>query len=75
MVAKSDETSETAPRARIFISYSRKDMPFADRLDAALHKHNGVGFADQRLDAFPPVLEGINLGAIGFDQQIAALTE
>src|ERR1700726_2773399 len=36
MVAKSDETSETAPRARIFISYSRKDMPFADRLDAAL---------------------------------------
>src|ERR1700731_5017225 len=36
MVAKSDETSETAPRARIFISYSRKDMPFADPLDAAL---------------------------------------
>src|ERR1700687_4537513 len=36
MVAKSDETSETAPRARIFISYSRKDMAFADRLEAAL---------------------------------------
>ena len=36
MVAKSDETSEAAPTARIFISYSRKDMAFADRLEAAL---------------------------------------
>lgn len=36
MIAKSDETSEAAPTARIFISYSRKDMAFADRLDAAL---------------------------------------
>src|SRR3984893_3391717 len=36
MVAKSGATSETALTARVFISYSRKDMPFADRLDAAL---------------------------------------
>ena len=36
MVAKSDETSEAAPKARVFISYSRKDMAFADRLEAAL---------------------------------------
>src|ERR1700732_5267329 len=36
MVAKSVETSEAALTARVFISYSRKDMPFADRLDAAL---------------------------------------
>jgi hypothetical protein len=27
---------ESAPKARIFISYSRKDMAFADRLEAAL---------------------------------------
>ena len=36
MIAKSDETSEAAPTAKIFISYSRKDMAFADRLEAAL---------------------------------------
>src|ERR1700737_2545399 len=36
MVAKSDETSEAGPTGRIFISYSRKDMAFADRLEAAL---------------------------------------
>jgi hypothetical protein len=36
VVAKSDETSEAAPTARVFISYSRKDMAFADRLEAAL---------------------------------------
>jgi tetratricopeptide (TPR) repeat protein len=36
MVAQSDEAPEAAPTARVFISYSRKDMAFADRLDAAL---------------------------------------
>ena len=36
MVAKSDETPDAAPTARIFISYSRKDMAFADRLEGAL---------------------------------------
>ena len=36
MIAKSDETSEAAPTARVFISYSRKDMAFADRLELAL---------------------------------------
>jgi hypothetical protein len=28
------------------------------------HEHDGVGFADQRHDAFPPILEGIDHGAI-----------
>src|SRR3984957_3766280 len=36
MVAQSDEAPQAAPTARIFISYSRKDMAFADRLEGAL---------------------------------------
>ena len=28
------------------------------------HEHHRVGFADQRLDTLPPILEGINLGAV-----------
>ena len=28
------------------------------------HEHHGVGAADQRLDALPPILEGIDFGAI-----------
>ena len=36
MVAQSDEAPEAVPTARIFISYSRKDMAFADRLETAL---------------------------------------
>jgi hypothetical protein len=32
---------DSAPRARVFISYSRKDMAFADRLEAAL-KTRGI---------------------------------
>ena len=36
MAAQSDEASATAPTARIFISYSRKDLAFADRVEAAL---------------------------------------
>ncbi len=31
-----EQALNAEPRARIFISYSRKDMAFADRLDAAL---------------------------------------
>ena len=34
------------------------------------HKHDRVGFADQRLNALPPILEGINLGAV--DQRLEA---
>jgi len=34
--AKGESANETGPKARIFISYSRKDMAFADRLEAAL---------------------------------------
>ena len=36
MVAEAEGTGEAGPKARIFISYSRKDMAFADRLEAAL---------------------------------------
>jgi hypothetical protein len=36
VVARSDEAPQAAPTARIFISYSRKDMAFADRLEGAL---------------------------------------
>src|SRR5215831_14905651 len=31
-----DQGKESVPKARVFISYSRKDIVFADRLDAAL---------------------------------------
>jgi len=34
--ANVESANETGPKARIFISYSRKDMAFADRLEAAL---------------------------------------
>ena len=36
MVADAGRAPDSKPKARIFISYSRKDMGFADRLDAAL---------------------------------------
>jgi len=36
MAADSEHAREADSKARIFISYSRKDMAFADRLDAAL---------------------------------------
>ena len=37
MGADSERVQEGAePKARVFISYSRKDMAFADRLEAAL---------------------------------------
>jgi hypothetical protein len=36
MVANAEAAGNAEPKARVFISYSRKDMAFADRLDAAL---------------------------------------
>src|ERR1700689_5434599 len=36
MVANAAQTREVEPKTRVFISYSRKDMAFADRLEAAL---------------------------------------
>ena len=36
MTADTERTGDAEPKARIFISYSRKDMAFADRLEAAL---------------------------------------
>ena len=36
MAAASEHTQSADPKAKIFISYSRKDMAFADRLEAAL---------------------------------------
>jgi hypothetical protein len=34
------------------------------------HEHDGIGAVDQRLQALPPILEGINLGAV--DQWLEA---
>ena len=34
------------------------------------HEHDSVGAPDQRFDALPPILEGINLGAV--DQRLEA---
>ena len=36
MVVEVDGKEEDGPKAKIFISYSRKDMAFADRIEAAL---------------------------------------
>jgi formylglycine-generating enzyme required for sulfatase activity len=36
MIVDAEQALTAGPSARIFISYSRKDMPFADRLEAAL---------------------------------------
>lgn len=36
IIAESERPAGAAPKAKIFISYSRKDMAFADRLEAAL---------------------------------------
>jgi hypothetical protein len=36
MAPNAEQSQDRQPKARIFISYSRKDMTFADRLDAAL---------------------------------------
>ncbi|MGB8279285.1 MAG: toll/interleukin-1 receptor domain-containing protein, partial [Methylovirgula sp.] len=36
MIADAEQAPGTEPKARIFISYSRKDMAFADKLEAAL---------------------------------------
>ena len=36
MAAGTERTGDAEPKARIFISYSRKDMAFADRLETAL---------------------------------------
>src|SRR6202167_6100363 len=36
VAADAEPAQDRQPKARIFLSYSRKDMAFADRLDAAL---------------------------------------
>jgi hypothetical protein len=36
MAADGEQAREGEPKARVFISYSRKDRAFADRLEAAL---------------------------------------
>jgi WD40 repeat protein len=36
MVANAAQTADVEPKTKVFISYSRKDMAFADRLEAAL---------------------------------------
>jgi hypothetical protein len=41
MIGDSERAKEAKPKARVFISYSRKDIAFADRLEASL---NARGF-------------------------------
>jgi hypothetical protein len=36
MTADAAPAADVAPKAKVFISYSRKDMAFADRLEAGL---------------------------------------
>ena len=36
MDAKAESAREVEPNAKIFISYSRRDIAFADRLEAAI---------------------------------------
>src|ERR1700732_3828886 len=36
MTADAEQAAKAEPKARVFISYSRKDMAFADRLEAGL---------------------------------------
>ena len=45
--ASVDGASTGAPKARIFISYSRKDIAFADRLDAALRERGIEALIDR----------------------------
>ena len=46
-----DQGKVSAPKAKVFISYSRKDMAFADRLDAAL-KARGFETLIDRTDIY-----------------------
>lgn len=41
MTAQTEQTLHSESKTKIFISYSRKDLTFADRLDAALKARGG----------------------------------
>jgi hypothetical protein len=49
MVADTERTRDEEPRTKVFISYSRRDIAFADQLDAVLsrrlHFRKTMGFA------------------------------
>jgi formylglycine-generating enzyme required for sulfatase activity len=47
MAAGTERTGDAEPKARIFISYSRKDMAFADRLEAALQARGFEALIDR----------------------------
>jgi hypothetical protein len=47
MVADAEHAQDAEPKAKIFISYSRKDMAFADQLDAALKARGFEVFIDR----------------------------
>jgi formylglycine-generating enzyme required for sulfatase activity len=47
MAANTEQPMADEPKAKIFISYSRKDMAFADRLDAALKARGFVVLIDR----------------------------
>ena len=76
MIADAAHARDAEPKARIFISYSRKDMAFADRLEAAL-KARGCGKV--RPSGSPHQAGADNAGwkrdLAWFDDQIATLTK
>ncbi len=48
MVGNTEDARVGEPKAKIFISYSRKDIEFADRLDAALKTRGFSTLIDRR---------------------------
>ena len=52
MAADAKDAQGAKPKAKIFISYSRKDMAFADRLEAAL-----------KVRGFEPLIDRIEIYA------------
>lgn len=58
---------DTGADAKVFISYSRKDMAFVDRLDAALREHGIEPLIDRsEIYAFEPPRAGTSVDARAF---------
>lgn len=47
MAANSDQTEASRPNTKLFISYSRRDMEFVDRLDGALRARGFTPLIDR----------------------------
>ncbi len=53
-----DAAPDLEPKARFFISYSRKDMAFADRLEAALKARGFEPLIDRTERSMPSKIGG-----------------